>query len=556
MMTEAEKEIHGKLKSRRWRLNNLYWVEDEKGRKVKFRMNWAQLAFLMAMHYLNVILKARQLGMSTLIEIYILDLSLFTKNHTAGIIDKGDKDALKKLAKIRFAYENLDSPDLDPNGTPSTAATGAMIKQSVRLVIDNDHELAFSNNSKVWAGTSLRGGTLQFLHISELGYIAAYNHKKAEEIRSGALNTVHIGCIVVIESTHEGGKYGLNYEMIVLAQESPAKLGALDWKFHFFAWWQDPKYTLPDAPPVTDPKLIEYFSDLQVKHGILLQPGQQAWYAAKKRTQKEAMFKEFPSTAEEAVNSVIRGAIYGEEISRARVEGRIEDFNLTPGLPWYVSFDIGMSDFTDMWAIQPVGSEHRVLNFYENNGMGVDHYVNVLREWERLYGVSTFVFLPHDAARRQFGTVGGITTVQTMAEMNVKNVVVVPPTRDVWIGINRLRAMMANMRFHKTNLSQDRMKDGERHPSGLGALEAYRTQTVTTAGAIREMPLHDASSHAADGLRTYAEAEAAGMVARVAFNGKTRERIRDDDDGPDERRPRGVMAVGMSAHRMRRIRVE
>lgn len=557
MMTDEEKAIHKKLKSRWWRLNNLYWVEDEKGRKVKFRLKWAQRLFLQAMWWLNVILKARQLGMSTLIAIYILDTCLFEKNKTCGIIDKTDKDATKKLAKIRFAYENLDCPDACDG--VSTAVLGAMLKRDVRLVADNDHELEFSNDSKVWAGTSLRGGTLQFLHVSELGYIAAYFPKKAEEIRSGALNTVHEGAIVVIESTHEGGKYGLNYEMIAMSQESPADLGPMDWKFHFFAWWQDPKYCLPNPRPVVDPKLIEYFSDLQVKHGILLSDGQKAWYEAKKRTQKEAMAKEFPSTPEEAVNSVIRGAIYGEEISRARVEGRIQDFNLEPGLPWYVSWDLGMSDFTDMWAIQPVGTQHRILNFYENNGFGIDHYVGVLREWERLYGPSTFNFLPHDAARRQIGTVGGVTTVQTMTEMNVKNVVVVPVTPDIWTGINRLRAMMPNMVFHKSNLSQDRMKDGQRHPSGLGALEAYRTQTESSAGAIREMPLHDAASHAADGLRTYAEAEAAGMVARLAFKGRAaRERMRDDDDDwPSERqKPRGIMGVGMSAERMRRIRVQ
>ena len=33
-----------RLGDRRWRLDNLYWIRDAYGRRVKFRMNWAQAA--------------------------------------------------------------------------------------------------------------------------------------------------------------------------------------------------------------------------------------------------------------------------------------------------------------------------------------------------------------------------------------------------------------------------------------------------------------------------------------------------------------------------------
>lgn len=521
-MTTEEQAIHAKLKNRRWRLNNLYWIEDEQGVKRKFRLNWAQTAFLAALHWLNVILKARQLGMSTFMAIYILDVCLFGKSKTCGIIDKTDSDATKKLAKIKFAYENLDCGD--PSDGVSTAALGAGIKEAIRMPRSNDHEIEFSNDSKVWAGTSLRGGTLQVLHISELGYIAAYFPKKAEEIRSGALNTVHAGSVVVIESTHEGGKTGLNYEMIVTAQESPADLSPLDWKFHFFPWWRDPKYSLADPRPVADEKLIKYFSELQAKHGILLTPGQQAWYAGKARTQKEAMKKEFPSTAEEAVNAVIKGAIYGEEISKARADGRLTEFNLEPGMPIYCPWDIGVSDFADLWFIQPVGLQHRVFDFYENNGYGAAHYVEYVRQWEALHGVKVHLhLLPHDAAARQFGSSDGngrsMSVVQQLDAMGLKNVAIVPRTSDIWIGVNEVRRMMPNMVFHLTNTAKDRVKEGRRYPSGIGALEAYRTHDDSTAAVIKEMPLHDDASHAADGLRTYAEGFAAGMVSSQGFRG-------------------------------------
>ncbi|MBY5796444.1 hypothetical protein HFN61_04960 [Rhizobium leguminosarum] len=41
----------------RWRLNNLYWITDKSGRRVRFEMNWTQMTFFEEMHYLNVLLK-------------------------------------------------------------------------------------------------------------------------------------------------------------------------------------------------------------------------------------------------------------------------------------------------------------------------------------------------------------------------------------------------------------------------------------------------------------------------------------------------------------------
>ena len=233
------KAIADKLRDRAWRLNNLYWIENEHGIKEKFRMNWAQRAFFTALWWLNVVLKARQLGLSTCSLVLMLDRCLFNKGQTCGIIDKTEDDAKKKLDRIEFAYDHLDDPE-----DPDTAMVGAAVKQAVKLLKNNSKELQFSNQSKVWAGTSLRGGTIQMLLISELGYISFFNPKKAQEIKTGALNTVHKGNIVIIESTHEGGKYGVNYDMIKVAQESPADPPALtemDWRFHFFAWWQNPE---------------------------------------------------------------------------------------------------------------------------------------------------------------------------------------------------------------------------------------------------------------------------------------------------------------------------
>ena len=52
------------LADREWRLNNLYYIKDKQGAKILFKPNWAQQQLLKP-HYLNIILKARQLGVTT-----------------------------------------------------------------------------------------------------------------------------------------------------------------------------------------------------------------------------------------------------------------------------------------------------------------------------------------------------------------------------------------------------------------------------------------------------------------------------------------------------------
>src|SRR5882672_8526615 len=90
-----------------WRMENLYHVKNEKGEKVKFKLRFAQKFFLKHLWFLNVILKARQLGFTTVICIYFLDCILFNKNKSAGIIAHTKEDAENIFKnKIMFAWDN------------------------------------------------------------------------------------------------------------------------------------------------------------------------------------------------------------------------------------------------------------------------------------------------------------------------------------------------------------------------------------------------------------------------------------------------------------------
>jgi hypothetical protein len=183
------------------------------------------------MHECNIVLKARQLGITTFFCLFLLDKVLWERNIQAGIIAHTLKDASDIFRdKLKFAFDQLH-----PN-----------LRKLFRIVGDSATELAFTNGSTIRVGTSGRSSTLQYLHISEFGKICAKFPERANEIISGSLNTVHVGQHISIESTAEG-KEGFFHDMWQRAWAQHLRkeeFGPLDFKPFFFPWHKEPRYTL------------------------------------------------------------------------------------------------------------------------------------------------------------------------------------------------------------------------------------------------------------------------------------------------------------------------
>ena len=92
--------LKGRLDNPLWRLNNLYWIENKGGGIQRFRMNAAQKRLHENLWTRNVVLKARQLGISTYVAMLMLDCCLFTPNFHAGIIDKTLPDAEQPVMAV------------------------------------------------------------------------------------------------------------------------------------------------------------------------------------------------------------------------------------------------------------------------------------------------------------------------------------------------------------------------------------------------------------------------------------------------------------------------
>lgn len=314
-MTEAEQRrfILTQLSNPWWRLNNLYKIQDEKGNLVTFRMRPAQRRLFRNMHNKNVILKARQLGFSTSIDIYLLDQALFTPHLKCGIVAQ-DKQAAGEIfrTKIAVPFDNLPGW-LRASFTVVERRSGA-----------NGGFILFGHGSSVGVATSFRSGTVQRLHISEHGKICAKYPAKAKELRTGTLNAVADDCIIFDESTAEG--VGGDYHSICTAaielEQAGIDLTAQDFKFHFYPWYDDPKYSAP--VPAGGLRLSkyhqEYFAAVEQRMGITLTAEQKQWYIGKERTQGEEMKQEFPSTPEEAF--LTSGRRVFDPIATMRAGGR------------------------------------------------------------------------------------------------------------------------------------------------------------------------------------------------------------------------------------------
>lgn len=477
--SEAYKVAKKQLADREWRLDNLYWVQDEDGNEVPFRRNFAQLKFCEEQWFRDDIVKARQLGFSTLIAILTLDDCLFRKNTRAAIIDATLGDAKKKLAKIKFAYVRL----------PST------IQKTVRLKSDNTEEIKFTNGSEISVGTSYRGDTPQILHVSEFGKISAERPDRAKEIRNGAFKAVSKNGKIYVESTAHG-QGGEFYELTERAKAtalSGVPLTQLDFKLHFFAWWMDPKYVLPSHLVLITSEMREYFEELRVKRGIKLNANQKAWYA-KMHAENGAddMMSEFPSCIEETFHNSLKGAYFKVELQKARAEKRI-GFPLPydPSRPVNTFWDIGMDDENCIWWHQTDGVRHRLIDFYRNSGEGLPHYIKVIREKQQerkfIYGKH---YGPHDLSVREWTSVAAKPRFIIARELGLE-FTIVPRIED------KADAIEAARRFLQTTYI-----DSEHCGDGTNGLDNYRKKWNKTIGAWSGDPVHDFASHIADALMT------------------------------------------------------
>lgn len=497
---QAYQILQNNLADRNWRLNNLYFIKDKSGKKIKFKLNWAQEKLRQDTWYFNIILKARQLGFTTYILIYFLDSCLFNSNHSAGVIAHTKDDAQNLFDnKVKFAYDNLPQ----------------WLKDLRTADTDSAKKLVFNNGSSFDVGTSLRSGTYQKLLISEYGKVSAKYPDKAREIKTGALNTVEAGQQIFVESTAEG-KTGEFFDLCENARALKLQgktLTALEPKFHFFAWFDNPEYSLSDEDTKNTPipqDTEEYLSKFD------LTPNQKAWYAAKEKIQGDDMRREYPSTPEEAFEGSLEGAFYSKEMALVRKSNQITNVTYDRRHPVHTFWDIGQSsDQMTIWFYQNINSKHCFINYHESNNEGWNYYANLLKSMDYVYESHNW---PHDGQKRIVGA--EVQTSKQLAEqVGIRPINIVKRTNSVWLDIiNHCKPILPNCYFDESKCAL-----------GIKRLDNYRKRWDKINSMWLNDAQHDEASHGADGFRTFAMSidsiqsklgkKPASFAIKTGFNG-------------------------------------
>ena len=500
-------ELERCLADPEWRLFSgcLYQIivkgegDDDESFVQPFLPNRAQRRFIKRLWHRNLILKARQLGFTTLIAIMWLDHALWNANQRCGMIAQ-DRETAEAIFrdKVVFAYDHLPEE----------------IRERFPLARASTKELLFAhNNSSMRVATSVRGGTIHRLHVSEFGKICAKFPQKAEEVVTGSFQAVPLSGIIVVESTAEGTD-GEFYKMCQRAQAlvtGKAVLTRSQYRFHFYAWWQDPSYTMDPAGVPISNELVDYFNEIEQLMGCKIDGGQRAWYAEKQRNDfagaEERMWREYPSTPAEAFQQSVAGNYFAKELMALRKRGGITQVP-TLDLPVYTFWDIGNSDGCAIWFMQVLNQEDRFIWYYEGHNEDLRHYAYELQKRGYVYGAH---FLPHDAAQKRLSDYNRSTKEQLQLLLPGQTFFVVPVISQLMTGIYAARKHLKTAWFDL---------DGTKE--GVERLTHYKKKwSSAEARYLDDTPdKSNGCSEGADAFRQYAQVKELGMLANLATSNR------------------------------------
>jgi phage terminase large subunit len=214
------------------------------------------------------------------------------------------------------------------------------------------------------------------------------------------------------------------------------------------------------------------------------------WFPEVLRAELEALkardYDDYLTIWEGHCRQSLSGAIYANELRKATANGQFTRVPYDESKPVNTYWDLGRADMTSIWFVQTVGFEHRVIDFVEDRGRALNHYLRILQNKGYVWGAH---HLPHDA---RYELLASDKTIERQMQDAGFSVRIVPKLR-VADGINAVRSIFSRCYF-----------DNERCADGLNSLRRYRFRVDEQTGQWSKEPNHDAFSHASDAFRYFA----------------------------------------------------
>ena len=201
--------------------------------------------------------------------------------------------------------------------------------------------------------------------------------------------------------------------------------------------------------------------------------------AAKNEMGEDKYRQEFECSFDAAVE----GSYFGQILNELEAKKHMQEIPREELSRTFTAWDLGMGDSTSIWVAQLVGTEVRLLDYYENHGVGLDHYVKWIRDND--YEKAEHI-LPHDVRVRELGT--GKSRMEMLEEAGLQ--IKIAPRMSLDDGIQAVRRLLPRCWFNVPKVQ-----------IGLNCLRNYRRDYDEKRKIFYERPLHDWSSHGSDSFR-------------------------------------------------------
>lgn len=332
-------------------------VVDKNGNIVDFKLNPEQHRLLKEMDKYNIVLKSRQLGITTLSCAYSIYLASTNGNTTCLLVSYSIDSATSIFEKLKQIYNYLPDP------------------LKVDLIANNKKELKFVNGSRIICSTCgtkdvARGLTIRFAHLSEVGFMKDTIDRQLTAIEQALTPNGKM----ILESTANG----LNYFSEIWGK---AERKESLYKPFFFSWVDDKRMfkdeyqmfcdryiNLHGALPMEDE--LSSTEKALIKQGASIQ--QITWRRMKIANSSESAFaQEFPANPTEAFIST-GSNVFSPKLIHERMAyiNEVKPVQRPVGLPTSLVtwFNRGLT----MWDI-PIKGRRYYVGVDSGEGMAQDY---------------------------------------------------------------------------------------------------------------------------------------------------------------------------------------
>jgi hypothetical protein len=233
-------------------IEGLLKIRPKKGGPRRMRLNRVQKEYSQQCSKRNIVLKARQLGITSYIAARYFIEAITRPGTLAVQVAHSEESAEAIFRTVHRFWENLP----EPMQRGALTRSRANVRQIAFPRLDSEYRVETADDN---AG---RGMTIHNLHCSEVSRWPRGGRETLASLRAAVVPEGEI----VLESTANGAA-GIFYEEWQNARET-------GYTQHFFPWWYDPSYC-EEMKEETFPALTDEENDLVKRHGLTA--GQIAW---------------------------------------------------------------------------------------------------------------------------------------------------------------------------------------------------------------------------------------------------------------------------------------